>query len=186
MAEFIADFTIDILKDKLRNTRLDYIELQEDMAYKHAPMISPTMFRKFLAPHYRRVIDFLKRNGVRLVYVDCDGDPGGLISEWINVGVDGMSPVEIAAGCDPLSIRKMYPRFFMMGGIDKRVITMRKIDIYSEVMNKVPVLLEQGGFIPHIDHAIPHDIPLLNYMYYRELLTRVVYGECVFPPGDPD
>ena len=50
-------------------------------------------------------------------------------------------------------------------------------EAHNEVLSKVPWMLERGGYIPHIDHAIPHDVPLENYLYYRKLLTKVVYGQ---------
>ncbi len=182
MFEFLTDFCIETLKDKIDLIDIDMVEFKEDMAYKHAPMISPAMFREFMFPHYRRFIDFLKGHGVKIVYSDCDGFPGGLIPEFIEAGVDAMSPVEIAAGCDPLKLRREYPNFGMLGCMDKRELAKTKKHIYSEVMGKLPKMLELGGFVPHIDHAIPHDVPLENYMYYRDILTRVVLGESVDPP----
>lgn len=179
MFEFLTDFYIETLKRGIKDIKIDVVELKEDMAYKNAPMISPEMFRKFMFPHYVRMIDFLKSYGVKLVYVDCDGYPGKLIPLWIEAGVDAMSPCEIAAGNDLIALRKEYPRFGLMGGIDKRVLAMDERAIYNEVMSKVPYLLEKGGFIPHVDHAIPHDVPLKNYLYYREILTKVVYNEPV-------
>ena len=174
MFEFLTDFCIDTLKHKIKDIKVNVVELKEDMAYKHAPMISPAMFRKFMAPHYRRLIDFLKGNGAQIVFVDCDGYPGGLIPEWIEVGVDGMSPVEIAAGNDLVELRNQYPEFAMWGGIDKRELAKDKEAIYNEVMNKVPYLIKKGGYIPHVDHAIPPDVPLENYIYFRELMTKIV------------
>lgn len=179
MFAFITDCAIETLKSGIKDINIDIVELKEDMAYKHAPMISPEMFRKFMLPHYIRMVDFLKGNGVKLVYVDCDGDPGGLIPLWIEAGVDGLSPCEIAAGNDMLELRKRYPSFAFFGGIDKRELTKDKSAIYDEVMSKVPYLIEMGGYIPHIDHAIPPDISLENYLYYREILTKLAYGEAV-------
>lgn len=177
MFTFITDFCIGILRDKIGSMRIDMVEFKEDMAYKHAPMISPAMFHRFMFPHYRRMIDFLKGSGVQVVYVDCDGYPGGLIPEFIEAGADAMSPVEIAAENDLIELRRQYPSFGMLGGIDKRELAKDKAAIEREVYSKVPYMLEKGGYIPHVDHAVPHDVPLMNYIYYRELLTKVVYGK---------
>ncbi len=182
MFTFITDFCIDTLKRGIQDIDIDIVELKEDMAYKHAPMISPAMFKKFMLPHYVRLIDFLKSNGVRLVYVDCDGYPGGLIPHWLDAGVDAMSPCEIAAGNDLIALRKKYPGFGLFGGIDKRELAKGKKAVYHEVMSKVPYMIEKGGYIPHIDHAVPPDIPLENYLYFRELMTRVAYGREVTAP----
>lgn len=181
MFEFITQMVIDTLNRGLMDIDIDMVELKEDMAYKGAPMISPDMFRRFMLPHYIKLIGFLKSNGVKVVYVDCDGFPGGLIPLWIEAGVDALSPCEIAAGNDMIQLRKMYPGFAFFGGIDKRELAKDKKSIYNEVMSKVPYLIEKGGYIPHVDHAIPPDISLDNYLYYRELLTKLAYGEPVNP-----
>ena len=179
---FLTDFCIDVLRDRIRQVDIDVVELKEDMAYKHAPMISPHMFRTFMFPHYRRFIEFLKGNGVKLVYVDCDGYPGGLIPEFLEAGVDAISPVEIAAGNDVIQLREEYPRLGMLGGIDKRELAKDRKAIYQEVISKVPVMLEKGGYIPHVDHGIPHDVPLVNHLYSRELLTNLALGKSVREP----
>ena len=175
MFEFITDFVIQTLDRGIGEVAVDLVEFKEDMAYKGAPMISPAMFRRFMAPHYRRLIDYLKGRGAQKVYVDCDGNPELLIPPWLEVGVDAMSPCEIAAGVDPLRVRRRYPQFALFGGIDKRAIAQGRAAIRREV-EKVVLLRELGGYIPHVDHAIPPDITLENYLYYRELVTLAAYG----------
>jgi uroporphyrinogen decarboxylase len=182
MFAFLTDFCIETLKRGIGELNIDIVELKEDMAYKNAPMISPDMFRQFMMPHYKRIVSFLKSNGVRFVYVDCDGYPGGLIPCWIEAGVDGVSPCEIAAGNDMLKLRQEYPGFAFFGGIDKRELAKDQKAIYREVISKVPAMIEKGGYVPHVDHAVPFDVPLKNYLYYRELLTKIAYGEPVSEP----
>ena len=183
MFSFLTDFYIETLKRGIKELKIDMVELKEDMAYKNAPMISPEMFRKFMMRIIKELSVF-KENGVRYVYVDCDGYPGGLIPCWIECGVDGMSPCEIAAGNDLLKLREKYPDFSLMGGIDKRELAKAKKAIYTEVMSKVPALIEKGGYVPHVDHAVPFDVPLKNFLYYRELLRKIAYGESVPEPDD--
>jgi uroporphyrinogen decarboxylase len=182
MFEFITDFCIEVLRKAYRYLKIDLIELEEDMAYKGAPMVSPDLFKEFMFPHYRRFIDFAKSNGTDIVMVDCDGYPGGLIPHWLDAGIDAMSPCEIAAGVDILKTRAEYPEFGLLGGIDKRELAKTKIHIYNEVMGKVPAMIEKGGYVPHIDHAVPFDVPLENYTYYRSILSQIAYKEIPKPP----
>jgi len=177
MFDFLTTFVIETLSPVIDDIDIDIVELKEDMAYKHAPMISPAMFRRFMYPHYVRLISFLKSHGAKIVFVDCDGYPGNeLTALWLDAGVDAVSPCEIAAGNDLIQLRKDFPKLGMFGGIDKRALAQGKEAIDREVFSKVPWLLEHGGYIPHVDHAVPHDVPLENYIYYRKLLTRIVYG----------
>jgi len=172
MFAFITDFVIETFRPVIHLMDIDLVEIKEDMAYKHAPMISPEMFRKFMLPHYVRVIDFFKSNGAKKVFVDCDGYPGGLIPLWIEAGVDAMTPTEIAAGNDVAKLQKEYPGFGLFGGVDKRVLAQDKGAIYDMVKALLPCI-EKGGFIPHVDHAIPHNVPLENYIYFRDLIIPI-------------
>ena len=184
MFEFITDFSIGVLDKAYRHIKIDLIELEEDMAYKGAPMVSPGHFKEFMFPHYRRFIDFAKSKGTEIVMVDCDGYPGGLIPHWIDAGADAMSPCEVAAGVDIIETRRQYPRFGLLGGIDKRELAKSKKHIYNEVMSKVPVMIEKGGYIPHVDHAVPFDVSLDNYTYFRHIMSEIAYGGTPKPPGD--
>jgi uroporphyrinogen decarboxylase len=178
MMEFQTDFIIETLRPSIDRIDIDMAELKEDMAYKHAPMISPAMFKRFMYPQYVRLISFLKAHGVKHVYVDCDGYPGNeLIALWLDAGVDAISPCEVAAGNEIMKLRADFPGLGLYGGIDKRALARSHREIDQEVLGKVPWMLKRGGYIPHIDHAIPHDVPLENYQYYRKLLTKVACGD---------
>ena len=61
--------------------------------------------------------------------------------------------------------------FFLIGGVDKREIAKGKNQIDLE-MKKLSKVIENGGYIPTIDHAIPPDISLGNFKYYLEVKKR--------------
>ena len=184
MIDISMNCILEAARPGLQQVKVDRVIINEDMAYKTASMISPEMVRKFLLPHYRRLNDFFRANGVKVVIVDSDGHCGELIPIWLDAGFDGFTPVEIAAGNDPVAIRRQYPgQVAMMGGIDKRELSKDRQAIYNEVMRKVPYLIEQGGYIPHVDHAVPPDISLSNFLYYRELLRDISLNKPVAEPS---
>jgi len=92
-----------------------------------------------------------------------------------------ISPVEIAANNDPVAYRKQYGKdLLMMGGIDKRELRFDKERVRREVLAKVPWLVEQGGYIPGVDHGVPPDVPVRNFLYMCELIKEIACG------GTPD
>jgi uroporphyrinogen decarboxylase len=156
---------------------VDYVYFNEDMAYKTASMISPAMVKEFLWPGYRRFVRFFRERGVSVLIMDCDGHIGELIPLWLDVGITCVSPVEVAAHNDPVAYRKSFGRdLLMMGGIDKRELRFDKERVRREVLSKVPWLIEQGGYIPQVDHGVPPDIPLRNFLYLCELLKEIACG----------
>ncbi|MGC8833118.1 MAG: uroporphyrinogen decarboxylase family protein [Armatimonadota bacterium] len=187
MMEYVADFTVAVLDRALREVDLDWVYFNEDMAYKTKSMISPKMVKEFLWPRYRKLVRFFRERGVSVLVMDCDGYIGELIPFWLDVGINAVGPVEIAAGNDPVLYRKQYGRnLAMMGGIDKRELRFGKEEVRREVMSKVPWLVEQGGYIPAVDHGVPPDVPLRNYLYMCELIKEIACGgryDLFEPPG---
>jgi uroporphyrinogen decarboxylase len=82
-----------------------------------------------------------------------------------------------AEAMDYRSLRKEFGRDLrLIGGIDLDVLREGKDAIRREVEEKVPPLLEQGGYVPLADGRVRVDIPFENYVYYRELLEKVTQG----------
>jgi len=175
MCEHIADFCIESVTPILKDVTLDYAFIWEDMAGKSGPLCSPATYSEFMAGPLKRVVAMLHKYGVRHIIVDSDGNNDVLIPIWLECGVTGLRPFEIAAGCDPVRTRLEYPKdLIIQGGIDKRALALSKKDIDREVLSKVPWLCMQGGFFPQVDHHVPPDVPLDNYIYYSKLLRAVV------------
>jgi len=174
MMEFMTEFIIEATRRAVEDAVVDWVMLFEDMAYKTAPMISPAMVREFMLPRYKRIAGLLRDRGVDVIVVDSDGHVNELIPLWLEAGINGLFPLEVAAGMDPMAIRKEYGRdLALIGGIDKRELAKDKEAVRREVMSKVPYLLQQGGHIPLVDHAVPPDIPYENFCYFLEVLRSI-------------
>jgi len=169
MMEYIADFTIKVLHRVLDEVNdIDYACFWEDMCYKTGPLISPKMFKDFMLPQYKKVTAFLRAHGVRLCWVDSDGNIEELIPLWIEGGVTGFYPLEVAAGMNAVKLRKIYGKNIVMwGNIDKRALAKGR-DAIDEEINRLAGITKEGGFIPLVDHAIPEDVSFENYKYYIE------------------
>ena len=155
-------------------TRVDLIGFGEDIAYKNGPLISPAMFREFILPHYRKVMDYAHSLGIQFTWYDSDGDVRQFIPDYLAIGINNLAPCEVAAGMDPVELRRTFGRDLrMVGGIDKREIAAGPAAIDAELARLQPVI-EEGGYIPAIDHSISADISLENYRYFlRKLLNML-------------
>lgn len=173
--DFIVDFFMKTTEKALRDVEVDAFTFNEDFAYKSGPLISPKIFREFFLPRYRRIVDFLHKHEVKVIELDSDGNTEALIPLLIEVGIDCHWPLEAAADMDPVKIRRKYGKnLALMGGIDKRELAKDKKAIEREVKNKILPMLETGGYIPTVDHTIPPDVPLENFLYYLELKRKIV------------
>jgi uroporphyrinogen decarboxylase len=174
--DFWADFLVESNKEAVESLKaegLDYVGIWEDFAYKHGPHLSPKIFREFMLPSYRKLTEFLKRNGIDLILIDTDGNPTALIPSLLEAGVNGLYPLEVTAGMDARVLRNEYrDNLLLIGNLDKRVLLRSKDEIRKEVESKVPLLAEKGGYIPSLDHTVPPDVPYENYLYYLDVLKK--------------
>ncbi len=174
--EFHAEFLIEAARPILEKTTVEYINLSEDLAYKGGPLISPRCYKEFIYPRLRRVVDFYKSHGVRYVCVDSDGNPETIIPMMMDAGIDVIWPLERASDQDPVRLRKKFGRSLKLwGGVDKRELAKDRRAIDEHLCSFIP-LIEEGGFIPAVDHTVPPDVPLKNFMYYMLRKKNLLEG----------
>ena len=158
---------------------LDEIFLAEDICYNHGSLISPDMMREFLLPYYQQLVANAKsrqidRNRHLYVQIDTDGFADPVIPLYReSIGMDVMSPFEVASNCDVVRTAREYPDLVISGGIDKRVLARTKRDIDEMVERIVPVMRERGGYVPTVDHGTPEETPYENYLHYRERMIEL-------------
>ncbi|MFP4580064.1 MAG: uroporphyrinogen decarboxylase family protein [Candidatus Sumerlaeia bacterium] len=173
MIAFWEGFVLETLERLLEARGVDRIFIQEDMAYKAHPMISPAMTREFLAPVYTRWVRHFREAEVPVVEMDSDGNVDLLIPIWIDCDIHACSPVEVAAGCDIVAYRERYGKeMAFAGGIDKRCIAKGGAVIEAELRRIEPVVRD-GGYIPSCDHGVPPDISWPDFIHYSRLLAEM-------------
>ncbi|MFH1007465.1 MAG: uroporphyrinogen decarboxylase family protein [Candidatus Latescibacterota bacterium] len=172
----LADFNIRAIEALFPIFKPDMVGIGEDMFYNHGPMLSYEIFREFLLPYYKRVIPYIKQQGVK-VLIDSDGDITTMIPWMEEAGIEGAYPLERQAGVDIVKIREEYPAFLMMGGYDKMVMPHGEKAMRAEFERILPVM-KSGGYIPSVDHQTPPGVSLENYKIYvrlfREYCERTV------------
>jgi uroporphyrinogen decarboxylase len=175
MMEHLTNLTLTVIERAVKEVKLDFAAMWEDMAFNNGPMISPTLFRRFMVPRYKRITAFLKQHGIDVVYLDCDGNINQLVEGWLEAGVNCMFPVEVRAGTDPVELRRRYGRqCLLMGGVDKMRLREGRAAIRKEIA-RIENLVADGGYIPHVDHRCPPDVPYQDYLYYLEV-KRAAFG----------
>jgi len=155
--------------------QLDWVMFWEDMCYNHGPLLSPDMYAKYCLPFYRTMIEMVMRHNVKVIMLDSDGRISDLIPLWLEVGINVMHPMEVAAGMDVRETRRQYGnQVRFLGGIDKRAIARGPAAIDAEVIPKVSAIMESGGgMVAECDHGVPPDISLADFTYFHDLVRRL-------------
>jgi len=172
ITDFCSKFYTETLHRALEDIEVDFVIMNEDMGYKGGPMIGPEAVRKFMGQAYRDLVKFFRDHGVKVIIIDSDGNVKPLIPVWLELGINGISPCEVASDMDVVKLGRQYPNLVLMGGIDKRKLSQSKEAIKEEVMYRVPPLVKRKGYFPGIDHAAPPDISLENFKYFVYLLKE--------------
>jgi len=173
MMDFWTEFVLVLTAKVLGDVDLDYIILNEDMAYKGRSMISPDMMREFMLPGYRRWVRQFRDHGVPIIMLDSDGYIHDIAPVWVEAGINSTTPLEAMAGNDIVRLREeLGKKMSFMGGIDKTKIARGGRALEEEFESKVPALLEEGGYIPCCDHGIPPDVSYKNYCHFVSLLKK--------------
>lgn len=176
MMEFFADFIIETSRPVLERIQVDCFVLNEDMAMKGGPLLGPETFRTFIFPHLKRMVEFFRGHGVTTFAVDSDGDPTVLIPLLLDAGVDTIWPIERASDVSPQQWRQRFGRSLRLwGGVDKRLLARGRKVVAAHLREFLP-LIEEGGFIPTVDHTVPPDVSWDDFRTYLDLKQALLEG----------
>ncbi|HEY3378473.1 MAG TPA: uroporphyrinogen decarboxylase family protein [Armatimonadota bacterium] len=157
-----------------QHVTFDMLFFAEDICYNHGLLCSPDAMKEFLLPYYQQLITNMRSRQLdqaRHLYIQVDTDGNAVPAIPIYqeaIGMDVMSPFEVASNCDVVEIGRQYPNLVMTGGIDKRVLAEGKDAIDRMVERIIPAMRARGGYIPTCDHGVPEEVSLENYLHYRK------------------
>lgn len=146
-----------------------------DMAWRHATMCSPAMYRQLIWPEHKRLADWAHAHNMRMIY-HTDGNINGVLDLYVEAGFDCVQPLEAKAGMD---LRQLVPRYgdqlAFFGNIDVMVLATNDRDrIEQEVREKLAAGMSRRGYIYHSDHSVPPTVSWDTYTFLIDLLDR--YG----------
>ena len=166
-----------VIAQHQEHVTLDDIYIGEDICYNHGLLISKDMVREFLFPYYQQLLtNAIKRqlDPTRKIYfhLDTDGFSDEALPLYQEIGMNYLSPFEVASGCDVVRTGRDYPELLISGGFDKRIMAAGKEAIDREIERIMPVMYRRGGYIPTCDHGVPEEVSFENYMYYRKRMLE--------------
>ena len=146
----------------------------EDICGRSGPLVSPKIFKRCVAPGYRKIRDRLAAYGVTLYGVDCDGDVTALVGPWLDAGVNLLLPVEVGSWKgDAMRFRRQYGRELrIVGNFDKIALERGRSDVLAEIERLKP-LMRDGGFIISTDHAVTPGVSLDEYRWYLDQVREL-------------
>ncbi|MCL2821335.1 MAG: hypothetical protein FWD38_11030 [Oscillospiraceae bacterium] len=146
----------------------------EDMGYKEKPFMSPRHYRELIFPGHKKAFDNVHSLGLKVIVHSC-GFVEPLLPDMIEAGMDCLQVIEVKAGMDLLRIyRNFGDKIVLMGGIDVRTLYSNdKAIIDAELESKIPIVMQDFGYIAHSDHSIPKTVDYETFRYYIDKVLEL-------------
>jgi len=182
----VADYQIALYDRVLAEVGpyVHVVMVAEDLGGQDCPLMSPEVYRRMIKPVQKRVWQFIKgKTDARLFLHSC-GSIRTFIPDLIELGVDILNPVQVAAAdMDPTALKREFGKdlTFWGGGCDtQRVLTFgTPDDVEREVRQRIAALAPGGGFIFNQIHNIQPQVPAANIVRMFEAVHT--YGR--YPVG---
>ncbi len=170
-----GEFAARVAERVLNEVEIDAAVFTEPIGGNDRPLISPAMYEDFVLSNYTPLLTLLKRHRVETIIFRTFANSRLLMPNILKWGFNCLWACEVNIDdMDYRDMRREYGRDLrLIGGIDLDVVHRDKDAIRREIEEKVPPLLEEGGYIPLADGRVREDVPFENYVYYRRLLEEV-------------
>ena len=147
---------------------VDIIRCTDDYAYNTGPMFSPEMWREFIQPELRTLVE--TTHGLDLKFVKhCCGRITMLAEPILETGVDGLHPIEPLPGQSLAEFKEKYGnRVCLMGNVDCRHVLTE--GSHQEVIEDVQRCIREGaahgGYMIASSNAIHRGARPQNFIWY--------------------
>jgi len=150
----------------------DAIAWPDDMGYKLGQFFSLATYRTLLKPFHARAIEWAHGHGI-VAHLHSCGDVRPFVPELVEMGLDGLNPLEVKAGMDPLALKQEYGgRLLLHGGISA-VLWDDADAVRAAITEAVPRLKAAGGYIFSSDHSVPSSVSLETFRMIVALVKEL-------------
>jgi len=150
----------------------------DDYGQQKGPLVSLSMWRKLIKPHVKRLYSLAKEYDLYITQHSC-GSITYVLDDLIELGLTAIEPVQIRAyDMDFESLAKRYAgKVALQGSIDtqKTLPFGSTEDVKREVISRIKLFKDRGGFVIGPTQHLLSEIPLENILTMYE--TAFEYGK---------
>jgi len=161
---------------ELSGDALGALWLSDDIAYSGGTFFSPSVYRKYLFPWYKKFGEICKRYDVPFLY-HSDGKLWEILDDLIDCGVNAIHPIEPKA-MDIREVKEKYgDTLCILGGLNLDYPLSRgtPTEVEEEVKRLIRDVAPGGGYCLGSSNSITEYVPLENYKAMLE--SGLKYGE---------
>lgn len=137
----------------------------DDYGMQQNLLWSPECWRRFVKPRQKKLYDLAHQHGYKVMQHSC-GSIVQVIPDLIEIGLDGLQPIQVtAAGMDPEILKARFGKnLLFMGGVNGQGVILHGTpdDVGDEVRLRIKQLGSDGGYIVSTSQGIMPDMPNEN------------------------
>jgi uroporphyrinogen decarboxylase len=169
-----ADYSEKIC-DGLKELGIEVIVVGDDIANNDSLLLSPDMYREFVYPHFKRLIGYAKKSGLKVIK-HSDGDLRTVVEDLVNSGIDCLDPIDERGNMLMDELKKNY------GG---RIAFKGNLDCVETLVNKSPEEVRRetarcilkggvgGGLIISSSNSIHSGVSPVNYKVFLDAVKEL-------------
>lgn len=173
---FSVDYNLELAKE-VKKRGVEIIGIGDDLADKRGPFVSPEMFKEFIYPEFKRVVQGFKKLGFYVIK-HSDGNLNPILNMLVDSGIDCLDPIDPLGGMDIGFIREKYGnKIARKGNVDcVRILTEgTPEDVEKAVKDCIKKGSPGGGHIISTSNSLHSGIK--PELYEVMLNTIWKYGE---------
>ena len=175
LADLISEYKCRVLH-RAAKIGADVLLTGDDYANRSGPFVSPKIFEKFVLPYLKRAVNVAKSHGLPFIK-HTDGNILPIIDMIISAGIDGLHPIEPAAGMDIAYVKRRYgDKICIIGNIDCSIVLTLKPpeDVEEVVKETIAKVAPGGGYILSSSNSIHPSVKPENFVRMIKAARR--YG----------
>ena len=144
--------------------------IYSDVAYKQRLMFSKDMFVEMgFFDDVAGICDQCHKKGLTVIF-HSDGYIMDIMPDLVAAGIDGLNPIEIAAGMDVYELRKKYPKLILAGGLDVTHLLPfgTPDDVRAETRRMINETGSEGRLLIGSSTELENNVPLENYLTFHD------------------
>jgi uroporphyrinogen decarboxylase len=176
----ILEFQIPLAERVLEEVGpyVQVVTMGDDLGTQDGPMISLEIYRKVIKPRHAQLIAAIKRKTDAKIFFHCCGSARHAIEDLVEIGVDILNPVQVAAaGMDTAQLKRDFgDKITFWGAIDTQWVLPcgTPQDVETEVRRRLDDLAPGGGFVVAAVHNVQAEVPPANIVAMCEAVEK--YG----------
>ena len=153
----------------------DFILGGYDLATSSGPIYNPEIFRKYLAPRYKKILEVSHKFGLPYIYRS-DGNTSPFWDMWFEeIGFDGYAEIDASVGIDIGELKRKYGnKIILIGNVDcaRTLVYGTKEEIENEVKQCIEKAAKGGRYILASSNSIHYNVPAKNFIYMVEAARK--------------